>query len=341
MKLLDSNMFKILKSENVNYILNKQTGTMMTWGKTEDEDPIYSDVGPFIADVEISTSCSGVTTDSGVRKLCSYCYKSANKEGTYMNLETYKKVFSKFPKVLTQIAFGTDAECKANPDIWKIMEYTRSQGVIPNVTVADIDSDTAKSIAKYCGAVAVSYHNDKCLDSVYKLTSLGMKQVNIHVVLSQENLKNIVDLLDKYDRDYRIANVNAIVFLSLKQKGRGIRQTPVTNKQFSDLAEYLFTNKIRVGFDSCTGKKVLKYFQEHDMKEYETLITSCESTRESIYVSVEGKAYPCSFVTEPIFDGIDVINCNDFLQDIWYNPKIVEFRNNLLACEDSCPIYKV
>jgi len=90
--------------------------------------------------------------------LCPHCYKSNTRDGHYMSFETFKRVFKQIPDTLTQIAFGTDADLLLNPDIWKIMEYTRKQGIIPNVTVADITKETAQKLANVCGAVSVSWY---------------------------------------------------------------------------------------------------------------------------------------------------------------------------------------
>jgi hypothetical protein len=72
-----------------------------------------------------------------------------------------------------------------------------------------------------------------------------------------------------------------------------------------------------------------------DYPNYEELYSMsqpCESTRESFYIDVEGKAFPCSFCpnTESFDVGLDIANCNNFIEDIWENPRTVTWRNNLL-----------
>ena len=127
------------------------------------------------------------------------CYKSNSSNGTYMNFNTFKKIFDVLNtgKTMTQIAFGVDAEAseELNPDIWKIFEYTKNNGVTPNVTVADITPYTAEKIVSLCGACAVSaYQSNKncCYDSVRLLLDEAKKQgkenfaVNIHLMISKE-----------------------------------------------------------------------------------------------------------------------------------------------------------
>ena len=57
---------------------------------------------------------------------------------------------------LNQVAFGADSKAKSNPDLWKMMDYCRTNGIIPNITVAEINDETADKLVEKCGAVAVS-----------------------------------------------------------------------------------------------------------------------------------------------------------------------------------------
>lgn len=282
------------------------------------------------------------------------CYKANTPNGENMSFKTFKTILDKFPNVLTQIAFGADATLESNPDLWKMMKYTRYKGYIPNITCAQISEATADNLARYCGAVAISRYDDAdaCYDSVYKLTSRGMKQVNIHLMISQETYDNAVQTLKDCKTDERLKNLNAVVFLSLKKKGRGIGHHVLTQEQFNSLVELALENNIRIGFDSCSSFKVFTAFSNKpEMKYVKDSIIPCESLLESCYCDVNGNFYPCSFLegTEGWETGIDVVNCNDFINDIWNNPRTEEFRNALLATTTSetgcscriCPYYEV
>ena len=249
-KVEESKDYKKLTSPNANYIFDKRDGVTFSWGKTVKENPECFP-GPVIADIEICVGCLGLTGDSstedakkyGTRLICPFCYKSNTPNNVkYMDFNTFKKLFDTLPKTLTQIAFGADATLQLNPDIWKIMEYSRENGVIPNVTLANVINDEiADNLAKYCGAVAISrYHiPDICYNSVKKLTDRGMKQVNIHYMISKETLKGAYETIDSASTDERLKGLNAIVFLSLKTKGRGEHGfTPLTQEEFTDLVNY-------------------------------------------------------------------------------------------------------
>ena len=346
--LLENNNKKILKSENYNFIFDKNTGFFARWGKTEDDDPQFSPVGPEIADIEISTICRGV---DGVG-VCKFCYKKNTPNGENMSLETFKKLFHKLPKHLTQIAFGI-GDIDSNPDMWEIFDYAKANGVIPNVTVngEGITDEIADRLASTCGAVAVSlYDKDKTFDTIKKLTDRGMTQVNIHFMISEETYDKAMNLINDRIHDSRIAKLNAIVFLSLKPKGRAILNnfTRLPQEKFEKLVNYALDMSIGIGFDSCSAQKFLLAVKDHEnYEQFETLSEPCESTLFSSYFNTKGEFFPCSFIegTKGWETGINIINNgSEFLKDLWNEDRTKEFRAKTIKCREckiSCPVYEI
>jgi len=341
---------KKVKSEDYNYIFNYETGFFARWGKNPKEDPNYSPLGPEILDIEITTKCKG---PGG--KLCKFCYKANTPNGENMSFETFKKVLDNMPDNLTQLAFGADAQCESNPDIWKMMDYCRNNGrnkVIPNITVADITDETADKLVANCGAVAVSRYADKniCYDTVKKLTSRGLKQTNIHVMISQETLEVAMETINDYHNDPRLKDLNAIVFLSLKKKGRGETHNPLTQDQFKELVDIAMNSNTPIGFDSCSAHKFLVSIKGHEKEEEMTTCTEpCESFGMfSSYINVKGDYFPCSFCegSHPDFmTGVNVAHCNDFMKDVWDSDLIKRWRSKMIKrkqqCNFNCPIFEV
>ena len=172
---------KRVRTPEYNYNFNESNGYFERWGKNYLDDPQYSPIGAEILDLEVSTICHGG---------CTHCYKSNVAKGKNMTFKTFKIVFDKMPKTLTQIAFGI-GDFYGNPDLPKMFEYCRKNNVVPNITVHgfDIDENAVNILAKYCGAVAVSnYGKESCYGTVKKLTDAGMNQINIHQLLSEETL---------------------------------------------------------------------------------------------------------------------------------------------------------
>lgn len=350
-EIVENKNTKVLRGPDLNYVFNKRNGNMLTWGAEPKDDPDYSKIGPFIADIEITTACNGI---DGV--VCPFCYKGNCPKGKYMTLERFKEVFKCVNKnhQLTQIAFGCDSQCKTNPDTFAIMDYTREQGVIPNVTVAQIDQETAEKLAKVCGAVAVSHyaHNpNACYDSIDLLTKAGCKNINIHQLVAEETYESILELLDKVEnKDPRLANLNAIVFLALKQKGRGIGFHRLSDEKFEEVVKKCIDLGIGYGFDSCSSARYMKLANKLGIaEEVKNYIEPCESSLFSTYISVDGEFFPCSFMekVDEWKEGIMLTTETDFLKDVWYADKTVEFRKKLLTnkCKETgcrqCPVYNI
>lgn len=346
--IIDGATKKVVKSEGYNYVFDKVTGRFARWGKTMEDDPQFAPL-PEILDIEITKSCNGIPNEQGVESPCKFCYKSNTPNGENMSLDTFKKILDKFDIVseekkvncLNQIAFGADATGLANPDLFQMMEYTRLKGVVPNITLANISDEVADKLALLMGAVACSRYDDKnvCYDSVKKLTDRGMKQINIHFMICESSYDACMETLRDIKTDPRLEKLNAIVMLSLKKKGRGIGFTSLSQDKYNDIIKYCLENNINFGMDSCGAKKFLDAVKDHpNYEDFKVVSEPCESTNFSQYIDVEGNFYPCSFCegAEGWEQGIDVKKCSSFLKDIWYNDRVIQFRNRLNSNCNNC-----
>lgn len=340
---------KRVSSDNYNYVFNRKTGFFARWGKSYDDNPKYSPIGPEIFDMEISTICNGLG------KPCPWCYKSNTEEGKNMSFETFKTIFHNLPKNVNQIAFGI-GDIDGNPDMFSIFEYCRNNDynfVVPNVTINGykLNDDYANKLSEVCGAIAVShyYNDDICFDAIKKLTDKGMNQVNIHKLLSEETYQSCFDLIDKAKNDPRLLKLNAVVFLLLKPKGKRNKLHSISDvEKYKKLIDYAFEKGVNFGFDSCSAGKFLEAVKDRsNFKELEMNAEPCESTIFSGYCDVDGEFFPCSFMEKESGweNGIDIKKCDNFLKDVWYNDKVKKFRINLLEknkCGNlNCPFFPV
>jgi len=345
--ILNTPFKKICMSKDYNFVFDKKNGNFARWGEKKEDNPEFSPFGPEILDIEITTKCKGIPRANGKKTPCTFCYKGNTPTGKNMSLDIFKKVLDKMPKTLTQIAFGADSETTANPDLWGMMEYSRECSIIPNITVANVDQTTAEKLAKYCGAVAVSRYDNKdiCYDTIKKLTDLGMSQINIHVMVSEETYDMCMETLKDKLTDPRLEKLNAIVLLSLKKKGRGQAFNQLSFDKFKELVDFGMENNIGLGFDSCSAHKFLASIKGRaDYKQLEMMSEPCESFGMfSSYINVEGKYFPCSFCEgeEDWKDGPEVFNVKSFLNDIWYDSKMVKWRKIMIDTERKCPIFKI
>ena len=352
---------KVISSPNYNLVFDMETGNMMRWGKTPDDDPTMCPWGPEIADVEISTVCNGIGRSMETRQPCSWCYKSNTGTGENMSLETFKNVFAHLnaANTLTQIAFGI-GDIDSNPDLWDIMAYCRKNNVIPNITVngMGIDSYVAAKLASTCGAVAVSHygpaHENNCFNTVESLAEAGLKQVNIHKLLSKQTISGCYDLIDKvrtakdskhgpFALDRRLAGLKAIVFLLLKPKGdRNSLDSIVSMEDYQKLMDYAQASGVAVGMDSCSAPMALKTLPASVIPSVEP----CESTLFSIYVNTQGEMFPCSFTegTPGWETGIDLTGpvpsddrCKvQTAMAMWYHPRVLVWRAALQKSSSGC-----
>ena len=406
---LETETQKILRSPNTNYDFNKLTGYTEMWGKTKEEDILYSDVGPHILDLEISTICDGYKNNGR----CPMCYKSESNPLTQnqnMSFETFKKILDSLAidctkitfeggteiyatenigfdvkdeedfsrkllknvvvgdvlktsegileivslepakrYILQQIAYGSGSFGIENPEVFEMMSYARSVGIIPNITVANLSDESADKFSKLCGAMSVSCYSDRnvCYDTVKKLTDRGMKQVNIHFVVHKYSKNIAIEVMKDMMTDERLKDMNAIVFLSLKKKGNGEQMQILPQEGFNEIINFAFENKIKFGMDSCSGAKFINSIHSReDFKKIMESVEPCESTKISSYINVAGNFYSCSFCenTDSFKDGINVLDTN-FLKDVWENKHTVNWRNNLLEKnakgDFSCPVFEV
>jgi hypothetical protein len=338
---------KFLFSEKYHHLFDVRSGISLRWGKTQNDDPPCSPFGPEIADVEISTVCNGS---------CSYCYKSNTAEGKNMPLATFKKIIGNINcnRQLTQVAFGLGATAEENPELWDMCAYLRDNDIVPNGTVANVSGETARKIARWFGACAVSMHLDSfgknvCYDNVQRLTDCGIQQVNIHYVLCEETYNALFDVFNDIKTDARLGALNAIVLLSLKQKGRacGGDFHQLSQHKFSTLVNFALDNKIDIGFDSCSACKFRVAIQgRRDETQLLVFTEGCEASLFSLYANVEGRYFPCSFA-EGIDtgylgawrEGIDLTN-TDFIDGVWNNKLTQQFREDLLK-KQSCLLYTI
>ena len=368
------------KDGSFHMMFRKSDGFTAKWGRTMDDDPTHCPWGNEIADIEITTACRGIrgidkaTGKTSVndcdRRVCDFCYKSNQPNGSYMPFDTFKVVFDKMnqPRTMTQIAFGVDAECRTNPDVWRIMDYCNENGVTPNVTVADIDHETAENIVRRCGACAVScYERNRncCYDSIKLLTDEAKRQgrdsfkVNMHLLVSHETEKFVFEVLNDRLNDERLKDMGAIVLLSLKQKGRGKAFRKMDDEVYKKVIFFLQDNHISYGSDSCGANRLMaslkEYYKdkENGEEQYKRVlgcVEPCESLLASVYVNVDGEVFPCSFIEgeQGWEHGIDLKDdrYKNFTTQVWNHPRVLEWRQNALRCINcngcnQCPHYEI
>lgn len=352
MKLEIENGVKKFRSSDYNYNFRISDGYFERWGKTLEEDPIYSRFSPEIMDIEISSGESCPMT-------CAFCYKG-NKKGDvtksdHMSLATFKDIISKLPKVdgipfVCQIAFGITS-IGAHPEIFGIFQHCRDLGIVPNVTINGMDPLTDEQIAtlvRLTGAMAISVNKtnfENGLNLIDRLIKAGGQQINIHYVISKQSIEFAYKMCDAIKTDHRLSQLNAIVFLGLKPKNRGQAFDILPTDEYIKLVKHCLDNGVRFGFDSCSAPKFDKAVEISSLEEATKRILSscserCESGLFSAYIDADGKYWQCSFGEGmDISYGIDVTKITNFYDEVWTTAKMDGWRKRLLELNRECPLY--
>ena len=343
--------FKMTMNESHTYhcFFSKLDGFNLRFGKTVDDDPEYCGLGPEILDLEVSVNgCVPVPGSTN----CRYCYKNnTNASPTNMSFDMFRSIIDKFPKNLSQIAFGITG-LKTNPDLEKMFAYCRENGIIPNVTTvgADMDEHMKDVLCRYCGAVAVSCYTgakDLCYKTIKELHDYAEVKynrdlhVNMHIVLSKDNMPHISEVL-KDVTEKKVDGLQSIVFLRIKPKGRAAKMDCVIPYNvYFDIVSYCLDNKISFGFDSCSATPVIEVLKEIGRPELCSSCEPCESSKLSSYINVKGEYWSCSFA-----EGTDFIKPIDVLSysavsDWWNSDEVKKARHCKNPACKSCPIYNL
>lgn len=341
--------FKMTMNEDHSYncFFSKLDGFNIRFGKTVDEDPEYCELGPEILDLEVSVNgCVPVPGSTN----CKYCYKNnTNASPTNMSFDMFKKILSTFPLNLSQIAFGITG-LKTNSDLPKMFEYCREVGIIPNVTTvgADMDDSMKDCLCKWCGAIAVSCYTgakELCYKTIKELHDYAKKtydrdlHVNMHIVVSKDNMAHLRDVL-KDIADKKVDGLKSVVLLRIKPKGRAKNMDcVVTHEMYEELVTFCLDNNISFGFDSCSATPVIEVLKKLGKEELCACCEPCESSKLSSYINVKGEYWSCSFAEGTDF--IKPINVLEYenVYDWWNSEEVLKCRFCKNPACKSCPIY--
>ena len=380
-KIKDTKEYKALKSDGYNFFFNKKDGFFIRWGKSSDYSKkldekqdldfkmkffsLWSNIWKekfnlkeFIADLDTDGSFDVTAVeivDWEISELCDancgFCYKSnVSYNGKNISFENFKKTFKKLPLSVTTIAYGIGS-ISLCPDLFDILNYTRSHGIIPTITINGFaTNEELDKLSSVVGACAVSiYNKNKSYDCIKRLTDNGLEQCNIHALICEETYEKTLEILNDIKTDSRLSKLRAIVMLSLKEKGRSIgKYHKLSQEKFDTLFKFAIDNNIGFGFDSCSAAKAFSFIDRHPEYDYmRTYIEPCEAGgKYSSYLNVNSDYFPCSFSEgqNEWKTGLSVSKCENFMKEIWFNEKTRKFGDGVKKCREcniGCSIYDV
>lgn len=313
-------------------IFNPENGFYVRSGVIENnkdtgKDPFIRNY-PNLLDIGIMATC-----ENKKNGLCTVeCYQGIGNEPN-MKLETYKKIIDQCKGKVFSVALGGRGDPNLHENFEEILRYTRENGIIPNYTTSGINlTEKQVSLTKeLCGAVAISFYNNKW---TYRALDMFIKagvKTNIHFVLSNDSIDTAIEKLEE-GSFYK--GINAVVFLLHKPVGLGTQKNVLKYddpkvKRFFELVDGK-TYNFQIGFDSCSCSGILNFTHQINRD----FIDYCEGARYSAYITSDNKLLPCSFDNQDLRWAVDLNKYT--IQEAWESKVFENFRNHFKYSCSSC-----
>lgn len=309
-------LFRRYQESGYIIFFDRKSGVFIRRGYSGD-DPFCNLKGPELLDISITNYC---------KRGCDFCYRASNPLGQHMKLVEYCRLLEQAQQArVLQIALG-GGNPNQHPNFIQILEQTRKHSIIPSYTTngQGMTEEIYRATKEFCGALAVSWYAPY-LDAK-KVISECKKydiKVNIHFLLSKQTIKEAIRLL--HEETELLQQINAIIFLNYKP----IHSTDDWCLTDDDnLQEFLdAVNQIKdckIGFDSC----MISYLTIVEPKLISETVEFCEAARFSAFIAEDSFMYPCSFMHDTEWYGIDLTKMT--LQEAWQTGELfLKMRNAL------------
>lgn len=277
-----------------------------------------------------------------------------------MKLEDFKSIIDQCKGKTFQVALGGAGDPNLHENFKEIVEYCRSNNIIPNYTTSGFNlTDEQVEISKKCGAVAVSQYsrleiqqmpsyqiledgsriptemmqvfsetNPQTNNAIQKFLDAGIT-TNIHYVLGKNTIKEAITRLKN---NLFPEGINAIVFLLHKPVGLGKEENMLhyNDPEVKEFFELIDSQQFpfKIGFDACSVPGILNFTHNIDSRSTET----CEGSRTSAYIDAQMNMMPCSFGNQNKSYYVSLYDHT--IKEAWEGEVFSKFRNHLF---NACP----
>jgi len=248
---------------------------------------------------------------------------------------------------LTQVAL-VNTNLTTNVELLRICEFTRQMGVVPDITCHakdDLSDEFLMRLCSLCGNVAVSiYDKEKTYNLIQRLHYCGARQSDIDLFLSDETFQTAINTCKDFLTDGRLKYLNSIIFLLLKQQGRGKNFHKITDEHYKELLDFAINNHIIFSTDPCQYNRIRNYYlkyKNNEIKEFDVNFEKCDANRFSCYINTLGDYYPCPFMEgqSKWIDPPNIFKCHNFINECWNGQKSDMFNIEMLTNNFECPTY--
>ena len=314
-------------SDGYNFIGDTETGVTMRWGVSLDQDAVLAP-WPELADISISNHCT---------KHCDFCYRDSKPDNSFVSVADYESILDSLTSPrwgsVFQVALG-GGEPLEHPGFLEIIQRTWERGIVANFTTngLGVTRTLAAGLAGKVGAVAISISNieELCPERVKILADAGIK-TNLHFILDNNSIDQATELL-KGRFNHLLDDVNAVIFLTFKPKGRGTGSRCLRSGTSLDrFVARIDSNacSAHIGFDACFVP-ILMRRTEVDVD----YVDSCECAFFSVYIDEQMNVKPCSFAA----GNRDSFNLRQYsMEEIW-TQHFSDYKRRILdhSCGEDC-----
>lgn len=340
---------------------DKEDGLWIT-GDCKDGSSPFRRSFPSLLDIGIMGHCpngkAGICAKAGIQ-----CYQNApNSIRKNMKLEDFKSIIDQCKGKTFQVALGGAGDPNLHENFKEIVEYCRSNNIIPNYTTSGFNlTDEQVEISKKCGAVAVSQYsrleiqqmpsyqiledgsriptemmqvfsetNPQTNNAIQKFLDAGIT-TNIHYVLGKNTIKEAITRLKN---NLFPEGINAIVFLLHKPIGLGKEENMLhyNDPEVKEFFELIDSQQFpfKIGFDACSVPGILNFTHNIDSRSTET----CEGSRTSAYIDAQMNMMPCSFGNQNKSYYVSLYDHT--IKEAWESDVFNKFRNRLCTSCENC-----
>lgn len=263
---------------------------------------------------------------------CPFCYVPTKQidNGQSLSVENFDMLLSDMIKSrVMQVAIG-GGEPTLHPDFVDFLKKLRVKGnIVPNYTTngTNLTEDVLYASKKYCGAVGVSYSEEReseTLAAIKKLLNRKI-QAHLHMILTKSRLYKLAKTIEKYV----MLGVSNVVLMLFKPMGRG--STLLHEILNRDDFKTIFTEMLKLlSFRKKYGLKLyIDACSTFIFKEFSFLpesINGCSGALHSAFIDWNLEMKPCSFMIHT--KGINLKESN--ISNAWNSPIFENFRHTII-----------